>query len=390
MSAVPSERPSVALNAQLLSLSQTYRSAGISSYMDNLLRHLPAADAGMDYEVFTHERAWPAPAGMRVRHTRWPTHHPLARIPWEQMVLPAWLYAGKYDLLHALAFVAPLAWRGRTVVTVFDLSFLLFPERFRVYNRLYLSLFTCLSAQRADRVIVISESTKRDAVRLLGLDPQRVSVVYCGVDAMYRPLPADVVAEYRRRKGLPERFVLFVGTLEPRKNIVGLIEAYRLLAADWPRGAGELPALVIAGAKGWYYQDVYQTVERAGLMDRVFFPGYVPADELPYLYNAATLFVYPSLYEGFGLPPLEAMACGTPVVTSDRSSLPEVVGDAGVLVNPDEPAAIAQALRVLLVDEEMRRALAEKGRRRAASFSWRRAAQETTAVYRQVLGKERA
>lgn len=390
MSAVPSERPSVALNAQLLSLSQTYRSAGISSYIDNLLRLLPAADAGMDYEVFTHERAWPAPAGMRVRHTHWPTHHPLARIPWEQMVLPAWLYAGRHDLLHALAFVAPLAWRGRTVVTVFDLSFLLFPERFRVYNRLYLSLFTRLSARRADRVIVISESTKRDAVRLLGLDPQRVSVVYCGVDAMYRPLPADVVEEYRRRKGLPERFVLFVGTLEPRKNIVGLIEAYRLLAADWPRGAGELPALVIAGAKGWYYQDVYQTVERAGLMERVFFPGYVPADELPYLYNAATLFVYPSLYEGFGLPPLEAMACGTPVVTSDRSSLPEVVGDAGVLVNPDEPAAIAQALRELLLDEEARRALAEKGRRRATSFSWRRAAQETTAVYRQVLGKERA
>ncbi|MGC8826329.1 MAG: glycosyltransferase family 4 protein [Anaerolineae bacterium] len=390
MAALPRERPTVALNAQLLSLSQTYRSAGISSYMDNLLRHLPAADAGMDYEVFTHERAWPAPAGMRVRHTRWPTHHPLARIPWEQVVLPWRLYAGRHDLLHALAFVSPLAWRGPTVVTVFDLSFLLFPERFRVYNRLYLSVFTRLSAQRADRVIVISESTKRDAVRLLGLEARRVAVVYCGVDAVYHPLSADAVEEYRRRRGLPERFVLFVGTLEPRKNITGLIEAYRLLAADWPHGPAELPVLVIAGAKGWYYQDVYQAVQRAELMERVVFTGYVPADELPFLYNAATLFVYPSLYEGFGLPPLEAMACGTPVVASDRSSLPEVVGDAGVLVNPTEPAAIAQALRALLLDEEARRALAEKGRRRAAAFSWQRAAQETTAIYRQVLEKERA
>jgi glycosyltransferase involved in cell wall biosynthesis len=306
------------------------------------------------------------------------------------VVLPWWLYAGRHNLLHALAFVAPLAWRGPTVVTVFDLSFLLFPERFRVYNRLYLSMFTRLSARRADRVIVISESTKRDAVRLLGLDARRVAVVYCGVDETYRPLPAEVVEEYRRRRGLPERFVLFVGTLEPRKNIAGLIEAYRLLAAGWPRGAGEPPALVIAGAKGWYYQDVYQAVQRAELMERVVFTGYVPADELPFLYNAATLFVYPSFYEGFGLPPLEAMACGTAVVVSDRSSLPEVVGDAGVLVNPEEPAAIAQAMHELLRDEEARRVLADKGRRRAAAFSWQRAAQETTAIYRQVLGKERA
>jgi glycosyltransferase involved in cell wall biosynthesis len=148
--------------------------------------------------------------------------------------------------------------------------------------------------------------------------------------------------------------------------------------------------LVIAGAKGWYYQDVYQAVQRAELMERVVFTGYVPADELPFLYNAATLFVYPSFYEGFGLPPLEAMACGTAVVVSDRSSLPEVVGDAGVLVNPEEPAAIAQAMHELLRDEEARRVLADKGRRRAAAFSWQRAAQETTAIYRQVLGKERA
>ncbi|MGQ9667756.1 MAG: glycosyltransferase family 4 protein, partial [Anaerolineae bacterium] len=341
MPPVQRKRPTVALNAQLLSLSPTYRSAGISSYMDNLLRHLPAADASMDYMVFTHERAWRAPAGMWARYTRWPTHHPLTRIFWEQLALPGWLYAGRHDLLHALAFVSPLAWRGPTVVTVFDLSFLLFPERFRVYNRLYLRLFTQLSARRADRVIVISESTKQDALRLLGLDPRRVAVVYCGVDEMYRPLPAEVVEDYRRRRGLPENFVLFVGTLEPRKNIVGLIEAYRLLTAEWPRPASTLPALVIAGAKGWYYQDVYQAVQRAGLTEQVVFTGYAPADELPFLYNAAVLFVYPSLYEGFGLPPLEAMACGTPVVVSDRSSLPEVVGDAGLLVNPSEPAEMA-------------------------------------------------
>lgn len=377
--------PRVALNAQLLSLGESYRSAGISGYIFHLLRHLPAADVGLRYAAFTSEPAWTPPAGMEVHRTRWPGRHPLARIAWEQVVLPAQLKRLGADLCHGLAFVSPLAWAGPSVITLFDLSFLLFPERFRVYNRVYLRTFTRLAARRARRVIVISESTKRDAVQMLGIDAARVQVIYCGVEEDFRPLPAEEAAAYRRRRGLPERFILFLGTLEPRKNITGLVDAYALFRRMWPADKGEAPALVIAGARGWYYDEIYRRVEQNGLKDAVVFAGYVPADELSYLYNAALLFAYPSLYEGFGLPVLEAMACGVPVVASNRSALPEVVGGAGILVSPEEPAEMAEAFRRVLTEEGAREHWGRRGRERAGLFSWRKAAEETAGVYRDIL-----
>jgi len=267
------------------------------------------------------------------------------------------------------------------VVTIYDLSFLLYPESFKRFKRFYLGLFTRLSARRARRIIAISESTKRDVVRLLGVSPEKVEVIYCGTDGAFRPLPEDRVAAFRSKRGLPERFILFVGTIEPRKNVTRLIEAFSTLR---PCDFANLK-LVIGGAKGWSYQDVFARVEELGLGGEVMFPGYIPVSELPLWYNAAELFVYPSLYEGFGLPPLEAMACGTPVVTANTSSLPEVVGEAGLTVDPLDIEGLAEAMRRVLGDEALRQEMRERGLQRARDFSWTKTAQETVQVYQRAM-----
>jgi len=370
-------RPSIGLNAHLLSLTPTYRGAGINQYIYNLLRHLPRVDAESRYVVFLSERKAEL-QGLDVRLSRLPTVRPTVRILWEQFIQPLVLLKEGIDLLHCMAFVAPLLVPCPFVVTVYDLSFLLFPQSFETLKRIYLSLFTRLSVRRAARVIAISHSTARDVQRLLGVPEAKVEVVYCGRDESTRPLPSEEVAEFRHRKGLPSRFILFLGTLEPRKNLVHLVEAFSRLRSHDVK-------LVIAGGKGWGYRELFARIERLGLEDRVLLPGFVPAEEKVYWYNAAELFVYPSLYEGFGLPPLEAMACGTPVIASRAASLPEVVGEGGLLVDPYDVNALAEAMEALLVDRALRSALMEKGLRRSERFSWDRAARETASLYRRAL-----
>ncbi|HIC93621.1 MAG TPA: glycosyltransferase family 1 protein [Anaerolineae bacterium] len=378
----------IGLNAHLLSLTETYRGAGINCYIRNLLAHLPRVDGDNRYTAFLGDRRFAADPSPSLRFSRLPTARPPVRILWEQAVQPWALKKEGVDLLHALAFVAPLLSPCPFVVTIYDLGFLLHPKSFKPLKRLYLSLFTRLSARRARRVIAISESTKRDVVRLLEVPPERVDVVYCGVDGAFRPLPAERVAAFRRRRGLPERFILFVGTLEPRKNVGRLIEAFSLLrgrATNLQTCKLANLKLVIGGAKGWMYGDIFARVEELGLRDEVLFPGYIPFEELPLWYNAAELFVYPSLHEGFGLPVLEAMACGTPVVASQTSSLPEVVGEAGMLVDPRDIGGLAEAMERALMDEGRRREMRERGLRRAAGFSWERTARETAQVYRRAM-----
>jgi glycosyltransferase involved in cell wall biosynthesis len=383
----------IGLNAHLLAGRAGYRSAGIHHYLAHLLRHLPEADPHLRYTLFVGpetdmtELSAPCPGaegrgadrGWRVNRSRWPTQHPPLRILWEQTALP--LAARGLDLLHGLAFVAPLLAPCPTLVTVYDLSFLRTPERFRRGNRWYLQMFTRWSCRRARRIIAISENTRRDLVALFGIPPERVDVVPPGVSPSFGPLPPDQVAAFRRAKGLPERFVLYLGTLEPRKNLITLLEAFARLRPG--------VKLVLAGGTGWMFAEVFARVQALGLEGKVVFPGYVPDEELPLWYNAATVFVYPSLYEGFGMPPLEALACGTPVVVSNASALPEAVGDAGVLVRPDAVDEWAQALERLLDDAALRAELGARGRAHAARFSWERAAAGTVAVYHRILeGRE--
>jgi glycosyltransferase involved in cell wall biosynthesis len=370
----------VGLNAQLLFLDSTYRGAGINTYIYQLLRALERLDTPHHFTAFTGERKFHAEQ-MAVHYSAWPTRRPWARIAWEQVVLPVVARRCGVDLLHAMAFVGPVLEAVPSVVTVYDLSFLRYPEAFRPFNRWYLSRFTPAAVRRARRVIAISHSTRQDVVERLRVSPERVDVVYCGCDPIFRRLPPDEVADYRREHKLPEHFILYVGTLEPRKNVQGLIAAY----ARWRSAEGNVPPLVVAGAKGWHFDAVFRTVAALGLAEHVLFTGYVASGDLPLLYNAADLLVYPSLFEGFGLPVLEAMACGVPVICSNASSLPEVAGEAGYLVAPDDEAGLCDALQRVWGDVNRRHEMAELGLARAATFTWDRAARETVRTYERAL-----
>jgi glycosyltransferase involved in cell wall biosynthesis len=376
--------PRIAFNAQLLSYRQWYRSAGISRYIDRTLAHLaPLLDperlavfVGPDVPIGA-----PSLAGLRIIRTRLPTRHPVVRIAWEQIALPLLLGRWRADLLHAPAYVAPLASPCPTIITFHDLSFYLVPEAFNRQNRFYLQTFSRLAARRARRIIAVSECTRSDVIRLLGIRPEDVAVVYNGVDPSFRPEPDPArLARFRQEKGLPDRFILFLGTLEPRKNLRGLLYAY---AEARRRGVTE--PLIIAGGRGWQVQPILRVLDELGLRSSVRLTGFVGSDEQPLWYNAATLFAFPSRYEGFGLPVVEAMACGTPVVASNRASLPEIVGDAGVLVDPDDVDKLATALVSVLRDEALRRELARRGLERARRFSWEAAARATVTIYHEAL-----
>jgi glycosyltransferase involved in cell wall biosynthesis len=366
-------------------MEKSYRGAGINWYIYNLLCHLPAADPDLRYTAFLYEPRFASRQGLHVQRPRWSTISPVRRIVWEQSVAPFVLRRERVDLFHAMAFVAPLFCPCPTVVSVMDLSFARYPSAFKAANRSYLHLMTRISVRRARQVIAISESTRQDVIARLRVPAERVQTVYCGVNPRFRPLPAQQVDAFRQRHGLPARFVLYLGTIEPRKNVSRLIEAFHHLLARAPQLTRDL-YLVVAGGKGWFYDTVFERVKALGLQDRVHFPGYVPESEKALWYNAATCFCYPSLYEGFGLPPLEAMACGAPVVTSDASSLPEVVGDAGLTVSPQDTDALSEALRRLIADPALRAELSQRGQARARRFSWAEAARQTAGIYRQALG----
>lgn len=372
----------VGLNAQLLSSARSHRAAGINWYIYNLLRHLPGADDQHRYTVFLGDRdAAQAFRDLETRITSLPTTRPAVRILWEQTLQPVQLVREGVDLLHSLAFVQPVFLPCPGIVTIYDLSFILFPERLHPLRRLYLRWGTGRSAGEARRIIAISHSTKQDIVRLLAVAEGKVDVVPCGVDKDFQPIEnPQLLDDFRRKRRLPQQIMLFVGTIEPRKNLVSLLEAYSLL-----RQKMQPPPLVIGGPRGWHHQEVFAAVEELDLLDSVMFPGYISREELPLWYSAAHCFVYPSLYEGFGLPPLEAMACGTPVITSNASSLPEVVGDAGMLVSPSNAEEIADAMHRLLTDDDLRLEMSEKGLSRSQEFSWRRAAQLTVEAYERAM-----
>ena len=365
----------IGLNAHLLSSQAGYRSAGIHGYIYHTLAHLPAeAPPGWRFTALVGARSAAALPGVTLRRSRWDTQPPLRRIAWEQFVQPWGL--GAFDLYHALAFVAPLALPAPLVVTVYDLSFLHYPQTLSASRRAYLRLFTGLTCRRARRVICISHSTARDVIEQLGVAPEQVDVAAAGHDpARFRPLPAAEVAAFRREKGLPERFWLFVGTLEPRKNLPTLLQAYAALPAH------ERPPLLLGGGKGWDYDEIFASVARLGLADSARWLGFLAADDLPCWYNCAETFVYPSVYEGFGLPVLEAMACGTPVIVADASSLPEVAGEAGLCVPAHDVHAWADALRRAMTDAAWREQASQRGLAQASRYTWQETARQTIRSY---------
>lgn len=312
---------------------------------------------------------------------------PLGYKPWRMAVWLGQLAGIGFDrllpdakLYHATEHLLMPLRRVPTVLTVHDLIYKLFPRHHKRLNYWFLNAAMPLFVRRADAVIAISESTKRDLIEHYGTPAEKVSVVHEAAASHFQPATPYTVHQVRREYQLPDRFLLTVGTIEPRKNLARLLEALVRLRVD-----DSHLHLVVVGTRGWLYEDFFQRIEELGLKDVVHFPGYVLDADLPAIYSAADVLVMPSVYEGFGLPVLEAMACGTPVASSSASSLPEVGGDAARYFDPMNVDEMVETLRRVLSDEELREGMSATGLKQAKKFSWERAACETMAVYERVL-----
>ncbi len=365
-----------------------HQSAGIGRYTRELVKALATRSAGSDELCY---RLFVADANKATRPTlpgpnfawcptqlteRW-----LARL-WYRLRLPLWIenWTGPLDLFHALDFFLPPVKPGtRTLVTVHDLSFVREPDTVMPGMTYPLNRWVPHSVKQADHVIAVSEATRQDLIELYQTPPQKISVLYHGVTADFQRVTDPIrLVTIRQKYGLGEGpFVLSVGTLQPRKNYRRLIQAFAQLDSSL--------TLVIIGSKGWRCEDIFAEVARQGLEAQTHFLDFVADADLPALYSAASLFVYPSLYEGFGLPALEAMACGTPVVVSNQSALPEVVDETGLLVDPYNVEEIAAAMARLLTDTSLRQQLAQAGQRRAARFTWEEMATKLLDLYRKIL-----
>ncbi len=362
-----------------------HRRAGLGRYAESLARALhPLAPEEMAL-FFNRESGVEPLSGLEAQPTRTVA---LGYKPWRMIVLAAQGAGLGFDrffpdarLFHATEHLLPPFHHLPTVLTVHDLIFRHLPQHHKRLNRWYLNLAMPLYVRRATHLIAVSEATRRDLMAAYGVPAEKITVIYEAADPRFGPRDALEQQTIRANYGLPPAYFLYLGTIEPRKNLLRLLRAWEPLYL-----AGEAPPLVIVGKRGWLSEPFFEAVERSPAREGLILTGYVLDDDLPALIAAATAFVFPSLYEGFGLPPLEAMACGTPVLCSDRSSLPEVVGDAALLFDPTDEEAIRAAMRRIWADEALREALRRRGMARAERFSWRRTAEETLRLYRRLAG----
>jgi glycosyltransferase involved in cell wall biosynthesis len=364
----------VALDARLV----TYQRGGIGQYILHLIEAFARLPQGGGDEFIIlrsrKERGPLAPALPDV--ALWtPPHHRL-----EQLALPIELARLSFDVLHSPDFIPP--WHGcfRRLITVHDLTFLYYPQFLTAESRRYYNDQIERAVRVADHISADSTNTKDDLVRRLGVPPEKITVVLLAHDSMYHPLDAAACAPVLERLGLARGYALFTGTLEPRKNVTGLLAAYRVLCER----RLSTPMLVLAGRRGWLYDEIFAQIDRLKLAGRVHFVENLSSEDLRVLYNAAALLVLPSFYEGFGLTVLEAMACGTPVVCSDRGSLPEVAGDAALFVNPDDLDGLADAMQRVWEDALLRKQMRERGFVNVRRFSWDKTTRETLALYRRL------
>ncbi len=315
---------------------------------------------------------FPLPANWRVRAI------PLRRL-WTHIRLSAEMLQRSPDVLFVPSHVVPIWHPRRTIVTIHDLGYIEYPQAHTRASRLYLHLSTFFSARTASHVIAISEATKHDLVKHYGVRPDKISVIYHGRDPIFAPVTdQQKLSDAAARYGVSAPYCIHVGTLQPRKNLGLLVEAWGMLRERMEQP----PQLLLAGKRGWLYNSLFESVQSRDLSHLIRFADYVDRDDLPVLYSGAAALTFPSLYEGFGLPPLEAMSCGTPVLASTATSIPEVVGYGGLLLDPHDPTAWADAIQRLISDPGLQAELHRKGLERATHFTWERTARQTLSVLR--------
>ncbi|MBO0721729.1 MAG: glycosyltransferase family 4 protein [Blastocatellia bacterium] len=363
------------------------RQAGNETYIGNLIRSLAEIDGANRYTLYLSNAE--AAASWRDGFSRQfpnfdvrllPPPTPLVRVP---VALEFELRMRPVDILH-VQFTAPLFCPVPVLATIHDLAFEHMPETFTRRGSLQLKFTVRWTARRAARIATVSEYSRQDLIKTYKLPPEKVVVTHNGIGPHFSPQPAsgDEDRKLRRRFGIERDFILVVGSLQPRKNLVRLIRAYSALRRRLPDFAYQL---VVVGRKLWLASEIFAEVSKQEWGKDVIVTGYVPDEDLPAFYRAARAFVYPSLFEGFGIPPLEAMACGTPVVTSNTSSLPEVAGDAALLIDPYDEQELANALFRIVNDEPLRAFLRERGIEQSKKFTWRNAAEKTLQLYKEAM-----
>jgi glycosyltransferase involved in cell wall biosynthesis len=358
--------------------------AGNESYATNLVEALAQIDSVNEYTLYVttaeaserFDQRWP---NFKVRRTL--PHTPLIRIP---LTLTAELRKHPVDVLH-VQFTAPPFTPCPVVVSIHDLSFEHLPQTFNRRSRTQLRLTVRHTARRATRILTLSEHTRRDIIETYGVSSERVTAIPLAAPAHFGPVNNEKeLQRVRHIYGIDGDYILCVSSIQPRKNLPRLVRAFASLRNK--RRAGTLPKLVLVGKCAWLYDETLRALQETGMEDSVILTGYVPQSDLPALYSGAVCFVYPSYFEGFGLPPLEAMKCGAPTIVGNNTSLPEVVGDAGLLIDPFDVSAIAAAIERLIDDSDFRNQLAVKGLARACMFDWHETARQTLDIYKQVVG----
>lgn len=356
---------------------------GVEEYTLNLLAHLLPQDQSIQYKLFYNayhkielNYPWLDLPNVTLSDFKIPNRALFVSARYGNWPKIDRLCQGLDVYFNPHFFVAPVSASCQKVITFHDLSFEHFGQFLSLRKRLWHKFLMAprQEAEKAERIIAVSQSTKQDLINLYQIEPAKIKVIYSGIGDKFKPAQAD--QNIKLKYNLPDKFILYFGTLEPRKNLIGLIKAFELL-----RTRHQIQ-LVLAGSKGWLYENIFKTATQSKFSQDIFFTGFVAEEDKPALYNMAELFVYPSFFEGFGFPPLEAMACGIPTIVSHNSSLPEVVGQGAVMIDPYNIDELAWAMDIVLTDKAVRQNLKAKGMQQAKKFSWQRCAQETLEVLR--------
>ena len=369
------------MNIAINTLSLNRTKVGMGNYICNLVNNLAKIDKKNNYYIFVSERNKGFfnidQDNFKIINLGKSVTRGLNRFLWEQFSLPKYLKKNRIDVLHSPGFVIPFLSRAKNIVTIADMTFMTHPQVHTLFKRAYFGLFMPCSIRKADTVLAISESTKKDILDLVKVDPDKIQVTHLAHGGEFRLIDKKKAKGFATTKyKINPPFIIFVGMIEPRKNLARVFTAFSEMKKD-----GMMHKLVIVGKKGWKYKEIFEIARKLDLDKDIVFTGYVPDKDLAILYNAAEMLVYPCLYEGFGIPVLEAMACGCPVITSNVSSMPEVAGDAALLVDPESTENIKSAMSRLIKDRKLNQDMVKRGLKRSDEFSWEGCARETLKAY---------